>query len=105
MELLEKVGLSEDIKKMPMGLNTVIDSENPAISGGQKQRLLIARALASDPKIILLDEATSAPDNLTQTKVCESLEGLNATRIVIAHRLSTVITCDRIVVLDKGKIA
>lgn len=105
MEMLEKVGLKDDIEQMPMGLNTVLDAENPTISGGQKQRLIIARALAADPKIILFDEATSALDNISQNMVCETLKKLEATRIVIAHRLSTVMQCDRILVLDKGKIA
>ena len=105
MEMLEKVGLKDDIEQMPMGLNTVLDAENPTISGGQKQRLIIARALAADPRIVLFDEATSALDNITQSMVCETLKNLEATRIVIAHRLSTVMHCDRILVLDKGKIA
>ena len=105
LEVLGKVGLREDIENMPMGLQTILDAENPTISGGQKQRLIIARALASDPSIILFDEATSALDNITQSRVCETLKNLDATRIVIAHRLSTVMNCDRIIVLDKGRIA
>lgn len=105
MELMKAVGMKEDILKMPMGLYTVLDSENPVISGGQKQRLLIARALASDPGIILFDEATSALDNITQSMVCNTLQKLDTTRIVIAHRLSTVMNCDRIVVLADGRIA
>lgn len=105
MELMEAVGMREDILKMPMGLYTVLDSENPVISGGQKQRLMIARALASDPGIILFDEATSALDNITQSMLCNTLQKLDTTRIVIAHRLSTVMNCDRIVVLADGKIA
>ncbi len=89
---------------MPMGMHTVISEGQGGISGGQRQRLLIARAIAPRPRILLLDEATSALDNLTQKKVSRSLDGLKCTRIVIAHRLSTIRQCDRIIVLEKGKI-
>ena len=89
---------------MPMGMHTVISEGQGGISGGQRQRLLIARAIAPRPKILLLDEATSALDNLTQKKVSQSLDGLHCTRIVVAHRLSTIRQCDRIIVLEKGKI-
>ena len=74
------------------------------ISGGQKQRIMIARAIIGRPKMIFFDEATSALDNVTQAMVNESLEKLQATRIVIAHRLSTVINCDRILVMENGKL-
>lgn len=74
------------------------------MSGGQKQRLMIARAVAPKPKILFLDEATSALDNITQKRVSKSLDKLNCTRIVVAHRLSTIRHCDRILVLDQGKI-
>ena len=100
----EMAGIAEDIKDMPMGMNTLISEGSGGISGGQKQRLMIARAIAPKPKILMLDEATSALDNITQKQVAESLNGLKNTRIVIAHRLSTIKTCDRIIVLDKGKI-
>ena len=89
---------------MPMGMHTVISEGSGGISGGQRQRLMIARAIAPKPKILMFDEATSALDNLTQKKVSESLDGLKCTRIVIAHRLSTIRQCDRIILLDKGKI-
>ncbi len=104
-ELLDEVGLKEEIENLPMGLQTVLSAENPTISGGQLQRLLIARALAPDPKILLLDEATSALDQIAQSRVCDVLKSLKATKIVIAHRLSTVASCDRIIVLEKGRIA
>ncbi|MCD8090161.1 MAG: NHLP bacteriocin export ABC transporter permease/ATPase subunit [Clostridiales bacterium] len=103
-ETIREVGLEEDINNMPMGLHTIVSEDCGTISGGQQQRILIARAIASKPKILIFDEATSALDNVTQSMVCESIEKLNATRIVIAHRLSTVINCDRIIVLDKGNI-
>ena len=90
---------------MPMGMHTFISDEQGAISGGQKQRLMIARAIAAKPKILLFDEATSALDNKTQKQVSDSLAQLKCTRLVIAHRLSTVKECDRILVLDGGKIA
>lgn len=101
---VEAVGLQPDLDNMPMGLHTVIAEGAGTISGGQRQKILIARAIINEPKIMLFDEATSALDNVNQSIVCESLEKLKATRIVIAHRLSTIIKCDRIFVMDKGKI-
>lgn len=100
----EMAGLAEDIRQMPMGMHTLIAESGSGFSGGQKQRLMIARAVAAKPKILFLDEATSALDNITQKIVSESLDGLKCTRIVIAHRLSTIRQCDRIVVLDGGRI-
>lgn len=100
-----QAGLSEDIEKMPMGMHTVISEMGGTISGGQQQRILIARAIAGKPKILFFDEATSALDNVTQAQVCESLSGLHVTRVVIAHRLSTIADCDRIFVMNKGRIA
>lgn len=103
-EVIREVGLDEDIKAMPMGIHTVLSENSGTISGGQKQRILIARAIVGKPKILFFDEATSALDNVTQAMVCESLEKLSATRIVIAHRLSTVIRCDRILVMEQGEL-
>lgn len=100
----ELAGVAEDIRRMPMGMYTIISEGAGGVSGGQRQRLMIARAIAPKPKILMFDEATSALDNLTQKTVSESLDGLKCTRIVIAHRLSTIKQCDRIIVLDKGKI-
>lgn len=102
--LLEEVGLADDIAKMPMGMFTSISEGGGTVSGGQQQRILIARALANDPVILFLDEATSALDNITQQKVCENMARRNMTRIMIAHRLSTVKNCDRIYVMDAGRI-
>lgn len=101
----EIADIAEDIRKMPMGMHTIISEGAGGISGGQKQRLMIARAVAPNPKVLMFDEATSALDNITQKKVSEALDGLKCTRIVIAHRLSTIKQCDRIIVLDGGKIA
>ena len=87
-----------------MGMHTVITDGGGGLSGGQRQRLMIARAIVSKPRILLFDEATSALDNNTQAIVSRSLEGLKATRIVIAHRLSTVQNADRIYVFDEGNV-
>ncbi|MFF7354041.1 NHLP bacteriocin export ABC transporter permease/ATPase subunit [Streptomyces filipinensis] len=100
----EMAGISEDIAAMPMGMNTVLSEGTSTLSGGQRQRLMIARALVSRPRIVFFDEATSALDNPTQRLVTESTRRLKATRIVIAHRLSTVAEADRIVVLDQGRV-
>ncbi|MCX5418462.1 NHLP bacteriocin export ABC transporter permease/ATPase subunit [Streptomyces sp. NBC_00078] len=97
-------GLAEDIKRMPMGLHTIV-SGSGAVSGGQRQRLMIAQALIRRPRILFFDEATSALDNETQRTVIESTKALNATRIVIAHRLSTVLDADRVIVMEDGKVA
>ena len=101
----ELAGIAEDIRAMPMGMQTLISEGQGGISGGQKQRLMIARAVAPKPKILMFDEATSALDNKTQKKVSDALDGMKCTRIVIAHRLSTIRHCDRILVLDGGKVA
>ncbi|WP_035765384.1 ATP-binding cassette domain-containing protein [Butyrivibrio sp. NC2002] len=103
-EAAELAGMADDIRAMPMGMFTVITEGSGGISGGQKQRLMIARAIAPKPSILMFDEATSALDNITQKKVSDALDSLNCTRIVIAHRLSTIKNCDRIIVLDGGKI-
>lgn len=100
----EMAGIADDIRRMPMGMHTVIAEGSGGVSGGQRQRLMIARAIAPKPKILMFDEATSALDNLTQEIVSESLDSLKCTRVVIAHRLSTIKQCDRVVVLDGGRI-
>jgi len=97
-------GLEEDIEQMPMGMHTMISDGASTFSGGQRQRLMIARAIVHKPRILYMDEATSALDNRTQNIVSESLDKLQATRIIIAHRLSTIINADRIFVMDKGQI-
>ena len=103
-EAAELAGIADDIRAMPMGMQTMISEGQGGISGGQKQRLMIARAVAPRPRILIFDEATSALDNKTQKQVSEALDGLKCTRIVIAHRLSTIRNCDRILVLDEGRI-
>jgi NHLM bacteriocin system ABC transporter ATP-binding protein len=104
-EAAEMAGLADDIRAMPMGMFTMVSEGGGGFSGGQKQRLMIARAIAAKPRILFLDEATSALDNITQKHVSDALAGLKSTRIVIAHRLSTIKECDRIIVLDGGGIA
>lgn len=96
-------GLAEDIEHMPMGMHTVV-TEGGGLSGGQMQRLMIARAIVGKPRILVLDEATSALDNRVQAVITDSLERLSVTRIVVAHRLSTVTRADRICVIDAGRV-
>ncbi len=104
-EAAEAAGIADDIREMPMQMQTIVSEGSTNISGGQRQRILIARALAMKPAIIICDEATSALDNRTQAIVTESLDRLKATRIVVAHRLSTIRNADRIIVLDEGCVA
>ncbi|KAM3112665.1 NHLP bacteriocin export ABC transporter permease/ATPase subunit [Phormidesmis sp. 146-33] len=103
-EAARMAGFAEDIESMPMGMHTVISEGGTNVSGGQRQRLLIARSLALKPKILLFDEATSALDNRTQAIVSQSLERLKVTRIAIAHRLSTIRNADRIYVFQSGRV-
>ena len=103
-EAAEMAGIAQDIRDMPMGMQTVISEGQGGISGGQKQRIMIARAVAPKPHILIFDEATSALDNKTQKQVSDALDSLRCTRIVIAHRLSTIRNCDRILVMDRGRI-
>lgn len=100
----EIAGIAQDIREMPMGMQTMISEGQGGVSGGQKQRIMIARAVAPKPKILIFDEATSALDNVTQRQVSEALDRLNCTRIVVAHRLSTIRNCDRILVMEGGRI-
>ena len=103
-EAAEIAGIAEDIRKMPMGMQTIVTEGGGGVSGGQRQRLMIARAVCGKPRILMLDEATSALDNVTQKYVSDSLAKLKCTRIVVAHRLSTVRYCDRILVVEGGRI-
>jgi NHLM bacteriocin system ABC transporter ATP-binding protein len=97
-------GFADDIENMPMGMHTVVSEGGGNLSGGQRQRLLIARALVLKPKVLIFDEATSALDNRTQAIVSQSLEQMDVTRVVIAHRLSTVLNADRIYVIAAGQV-
>jgi ABC-type bacteriocin/lantibiotic exporter with double-glycine peptidase domain len=103
-EAARLAGLDADIRSMPMGMHTVVAEGVNTLSGGQRQRIMIARAVARRPRVLLFDEATSSLDNQSQAIVSASLGNLNVTRVVIAHRLSTVRQADRIIVLVDGKV-
>ena len=103
-EAARMAGLDKDVQQMPMGMHTVVSEGGTTLSGGQRQRLLIARAVVGRPRTLFFDEATSALDNHTQATVSRSLEGLEATRIVVAHRLSTIEKADRIYVIERGRV-
>ena len=103
-EAAEASGIADDIRAMPMGMRTLITAGGSGLSGGQRQRLMIARAICGKPRILILDEATSALDNVTQKHVSDSLDRLNCTRVVMAHRLSTIKNCNRIICLDQGRV-
>jgi ATP-binding cassette subfamily C protein len=100
----EKVGLADEIRALPMGMRTLLGDNAVTFSGGQRQRLVLAGAIARNPRIVILDEATSALDSVTQAQVADSFAGLHVTRIVVAHRLSTIRRADRVVVIDRGRI-
>ena len=103
-EAAKKVSFDKDIAEMPMGMFTMIPAGGSTLSGGQLQRLIIARAIIRRPSVLIFDEATSALDNLTQLAVRKSLDELNVTRIIIAHRLSTIINADKIYVMKDGEV-
>ena len=103
-DALRMAAMDEDVEAMALGLDTPVSDGGGTISGGQRQRLLIARALGGRPRMLVFDEATSALDNITQAVVVEALERLRLTRIVVAHRLSTIRHADRIIVMDAGGI-
>ncbi|MBU8589141.1 peptidase domain-containing ABC transporter [Priestia megaterium] len=104
IEIAKIADIHEDILKQPMGYHTMISEGGNNFSGGQRQRLLLARALIKKPKLLILDEATSALDNLSEARIQENLEKLNCTQIIVAHRLSTVVNADRILVMHDGSI-
>ncbi|MBZ6074815.1 NHLP bacteriocin export ABC transporter permease/ATPase subunit [Microvirga puerhi] len=103
-EALRAAGLEEDIKAWPMGLRTVVGDGSSEISRGQRQRLMIARAIIRKPRVLIFDEATSALDNVAQMEVTKNLKAMDCTQIVVAHRLSTIMDADKIVVLDAGRV-
>ncbi|MBR4741065.1 MAG: ATP-binding cassette domain-containing protein, partial [Bacteroidales bacterium] len=104
-EAARNSALDKDIEGMPLGLETPITADGQGVSGGQRQRILMARALIRKPRIIFLDEATSALDNISQHIVAENLAKMKCTRITIAHRMSTIRQCNRIIVIADGKVA
>ena len=99
-----KVGLADDIRGLPMGMRTLVGDNAVTFSGGQRQRLVLAAAIARNPRVVVLDEATSALDSVTQALVSESFDRLQVTRVVVAHRLSTIRHADRVVVLENGRV-
>jgi NHLM bacteriocin system ABC transporter ATP-binding protein len=103
-ETARAAAVAADIEAMPMGMHTLVSEGGTNLSGGQRQRILIARALVQKPAVLILDEATSALDNHTQRSVTESLSRLKTTRIIVAHRLSTIRNADRIYVIDSGRV-
>ena len=104
-EAAEKACIADYIRKLPLGLYTEIsEAESNGFSGGQRQRILLARVFASGAGIMIFDEATSALDNVTQKKVLDAIYSEKGTVIMVAHRLSTVVNCDRIIMLEKGAI-
>lgn len=104
-EAARLAAIHEEIVAMPMGYDTILTDGGASLSGGQRQRLALARALVRRPALLLLDEATSDLDTVTESRITASLAGLQSTRIVIAHRLSTVVDADLILVLDQGTLA
>ncbi|MFE0042235.1 NHLP bacteriocin export ABC transporter permease/ATPase subunit [Streptomyces albireticuli] len=103
-EAATMAGLADDIKAMPMGMHTMLSDGGTTVSGGQRQRLMIAQALVRKPRVLFFDEATSALDNEAQRVVIDATRALRATRVVIAHRLSTVMDADRVIVMKDGRI-
>lgn len=104
VEAAKKAHIHDFVASLPLGYDTGLGEGGSSLSGGQRQRLSIARALVRRPSILLLDEATSSLDSESEREVLEELEQLNATRLVIAHRLSTVVRADRILVMEDGVI-
>jgi ABC-type bacteriocin/lantibiotic exporter with double-glycine peptidase domain len=100
----QSAGLADDIHRMPMGMHTIVGENGVSFSGGQVQRLMIARAIVHRPRILFFDEATSALDNETQEDVMKAIESLDATHVVIAHRLSTIRDADHLYVIDGGRV-
>jgi ABC-type bacteriocin/lantibiotic exporter with double-glycine peptidase domain len=104
IEAAKLAEIHDDITAMPMGYDSVLADGGASLSGGQKQRIALARALVRRPRVLILDEATSALDAITEQRVQQNLQRLRTTRIVAAHRLSTIRHADRILVLEQGRI-
>ena len=101
-EALERAAVADEVRAMPMQLETLLSDSGGNVSGGQVQRIAIARALITQPKVLIMDEATSALDNRSQLAITETINALGITRISIAHRLATIQQADQIVILERG---
>jgi ABC-type bacteriocin/lantibiotic exporter with double-glycine peptidase domain len=104
IEAARLAAVDEDIRAMPMGYDTILSDGGASMSGGQRQRVALARALVHKPSLLILDEATSALDGETERRVIQNLSDLRCTRIVLAHRLSTIVNADLILVMDAGEV-
>ena len=104
VETCKLVDIDKEIQSMPMNYNTVISDMGMNLSGGQRQRIALCRALVGNPSVIVMDEATSALDNIHEKTISDRLKTMKITRLVVAHRLSTVYDADKIIVLDNGEI-
>jgi ABC-type bacteriocin/lantibiotic exporter with double-glycine peptidase domain len=103
-EVARIAAVDDDIRAMPMGFDTILSDGGASMSGGQRQRIALARALVHRPALLILDEATSALDAETERRVVENLAALRCTRIILAHRLSTIVDADLILVMDAGEL-
>jgi ATP-binding cassette, subfamily B, bacterial len=104
VEAAELAAVDADIRAMAMGYDTILSDGGASMSGGQRQRVALARALVHKPALLILDEATSALDSETERRVIHNLSELRCTRIVLAHRLSTIVDADLILVMDGGEV-
>jgi ATP-binding cassette, subfamily B, bacterial len=104
VDAARRAAVDEDIRAMPMGYDTILSDGGASMSGGQRQRVALARALVHKPALLILDEATSALDGETERRVIRGLEDLRCTRIILAHRLSTIVNADLILVMDAGEV-
>ena len=104
IEAAKLAGIHDDILQMPMGYETIVSTGGSSLSGGQRQRIAVARALVHEPRVILLDEATSQLDGVTEAMVRNNLRKHSATQIIIAHRISTIIGADQILVMEAGRV-
>jgi ABC-type bacteriocin/lantibiotic exporter with double-glycine peptidase domain len=103
-EAARLAAIDEDIRAMPMGYDTILSDGGASMSGGQRQRVALARAVVHRPALLILDEATSALDSETERRVTQNLSELRCTRIILAHRLSTIVDADLILVMDGGAV-
>ena len=104
ISILKKVNLEYFLKKLPNGLNQTIKEDGQNISGGERQRIGMARALLNNPKIIILDEATSGLDTFTESKVLDTINKIKKTIIIVSHRINTLKFCDKVYNIEKNTL-